>query len=90
MLRVVRPSRHAVRMPRRVPQKCADHVLTYTWRSSPTRCAICLAGIKDARFFDEAILVSIAASVPTDFIASQLGREAGVIRVMPQYADAGR
>ena len=43
----------------------------------------CLAGIKDARFFDEAILVSIAASVPTDFIASQLGREAGVIRVMP-------
>lgn len=49
----------------------------------PYQMRDCLAGIKDARFFDEAILVSIAASVPTDFIASQLGREAGVIRVMP-------
>lgn len=43
----------------------------------------CLAGLKDAPLAEEAVFVSIAASVPTDFITAQLGRDVGVIRVMP-------
>ena len=49
----------------------------------PYQMGGCLRGIKDAAFGDDTVIVSIAAAVPTDFVTDALGRDIGVIRLMP-------
>lgn len=63
-------------------QVCASCAYIYL-AVKPYQMRDCLAGLKDAPLAEEAVFVSIAASVPTDFITAQLGRDVGVIRVMP-------
>ena len=63
-------------------QVCASCAYIYL-AVKPYQMRDCLAGLKDAPLAEEAAFVSIAASVPTDFITAQLGRDVGVIRVMP-------